>query len=103
MDLAVHPKWKLLKLDEFTGSFFSEVWEYLEELKPEPAGMPEYLKALPEPKTNIAQDCLAHVKKLLGEGTKEEKDQWEREGIAALRKKYPAQVWACGRAGNKNF
>lgn len=99
--LSTVPPWKFQKLGEFTSPYLNEVWKFFDEFKQAPEAYKA--PALPEPKSTIAKDALAHIKKITGEGSRESKDQWEREGIAALRKKYPAHAWTCGRAGNKGF
>jgi hypothetical protein len=78
-----------------------DVWKFFDELKQPPETY--QAPALPEPQTTIAKDVLAHIEKITGPGSKDQKDKWEREGIAKLRKKYPAHSWLCGRRANANF
>lgn len=98
--LSTVPVWKLQKLDEFTSPYLNEVWRFFDTLIVYPyREQHKEPEQLPEPKSNIAKDALAHIKKITGDGSKEQKDQWEREGIMALRKKYPHLTWKCGRKG----
>ena len=91
-----------MRLADFTSPYISEVWKYFDELKQPPETY--QAPALPEPqRAGIAQDVLAHVKKIMGSGSKEQKDKWECDGIAVLRKKYPHLNWQCGRRANKDF
>jgi len=67
----------------------------------QPEGMPAYLKGLPEPKSSIAKDTLAHCYTMLDNiHSDEDKDRIEREFVAAMRTKYPRVNWQCGRKGN---
>lgn len=100
--LSTVPAWKFQKLGEFTSPYLNEVWKFFDELRPASTVF-HAPKALPAPTSSIGKDVLAHVEKIMGNGSKEQKDQWEREGITALRKKYPAHTWTCGRSANKNF
>lgn len=106
--LAKIPRWKLIRADEFTGKFITDIWEFFESLK-----VPEQKIVFDEERTeksNIAKDCLnlyrqmdkamqykpkyKHSKdpeKYMAERKKhiEKKRKIEREGLKALHKKYP--------------
>lgn len=100
--LSTVPSWKMKRLADFSSGYMRDIWKFFDELKQPPETYQPL--ALPEPeRAGIAQDVLAHVKKILGPGSKEQKDKWERDGIAVLRKKHPHLKWWCGRGGNRDF
>jgi len=58
--------------------------------------MPEYLKQLPEPQSNIAKDSCAHISRMLEySDIRMSLEQWkekhriEQEGLEELDRKYP--------------
>jgi hypothetical protein len=88
--------WKLKRLDEFSSPFINEVWKFFDELRMPPEPMPEFLKKLPAPKSDIAKDVNAHVQKMLAYvGVKltsealTAKRKLELEGLEELHRKYP--------------
>jgi hypothetical protein len=68
------------------------IWEFLGGLTKRQE-MPDYLKALPEPKSNISKDCLAYIEKLFTLTNPAEKEACEREHIIAMKIKYPHLNW----------
>ena len=105
--LSTVPAWKLKKLDEFTSPFINEVWKFFDELRQLPFEMPDYLKKLPQPKSNVGKDCLEYVRKLtsFGKSTAEQEaaDRLEREFILEMKKKYPHLKWMPGRTSNRTL
>ena len=101
--LQRYPMWKLRIVgNEYTGGLNNGVFAFMDQLRYQ---APAYqAPQLAEPKSSIAKDCLEHRRNIYRDGTPEQKDAWEREGIAALNKKYPHLNFKCGRKNNmKNF
>jgi hypothetical protein len=103
--LSKVPVWKLKRLDEFTSPFINEVWKFFYELRQLPPEMPDYLKKLPEPKSNVGKNCLEYVRKLtsFGKSTAEQEaaNHLEQEFVVAMKKKYPHLKWTAGRTANR--
>ena len=98
--LSTVPPWKLMMLAEFNSPYIAEVWKFFDGLRQQ--GEVYQAPALPEPKSNIAKDTFAYVKKLMDDSLSSvEKDALEKNHILALRKKYPHLNWMCGRPANK--
>jgi hypothetical protein len=103
--LATYPRVKLEMLTEYTGHI-SGVWKYLDEVRTDHeresarAEMGSYKQLPHKPRPDIAKDVLQHYTALLA-ADPHKRDEVERQGIAALREKYPGINFQCGRPGNR--
>lgn len=89
-----------MMLAEFNSPYIAEVWKFFDGLRQQ--GEVYKAPALPEPKSSIAKDAVAYVKKLMDDSLSSvEKDALEKNHILAMRKKYPHLKWMCGRLANK--
>ena len=99
LKLSQVPRWKLLRIVEFSSPFMNEIWKFFDELRlvPETYVAP----ALEEPKSGIAADCRKYTDRLLGDKlSNTEKDKLELDFVTAMREKYPRLRWTCGRKAN---
>jgi hypothetical protein len=110
LKLSIYPKAKLLELNDFSGSYYPAVWEYLDNVRiPEPHVTPHI--ALPAPETkNAMRDLLTHMRMVNAameytpkhphsldpvayEAERQEvirrKRKLERDSLMRLHKKYP--------------
>jgi len=90
--LLTYPKWKLLKLHEYTGGLNNDVFKYLDGLIQEPQSLPR----LPEPpqssyKQQVGLELYAGIRKIMADDSIEVGKHKEaiKKLHADMRKKHP--------------
>ncbi len=97
--LSQIPKWKLLKLSDFSGRL-EQVWKFFDDLKQPPhQDIPEYLRQLPEGKTEVGKRTIAYLDVIYSDAASNVKDDAEREWVSFMRSRGHNFV-RCQRKGN---
>jgi hypothetical protein len=87
--IAMIPKYKIDRLNEFNGPFLKNVWEFFEGIQDAPITYSR--PALPEPKSSYGKAICEHIEKLTSCKTRREMREFEMKSLKKINEKYPGR------------